>query len=322
MSQQVHNQEKLRVELADLIDKVCTNYEGSLQYWKSENNLPQYDAGEIEKHDFETLYDGSELKTQIDKIAKLSRILEFKNIDGTNQEFESRMENAFAELEMHPHDDPSVHIEQRETEHPCNEFDRNVITYSSQEWREFVERVYALGKIRSNASGSSHLHVSLKTQSMYSSLTNKRFFDTFCNFMYVFGKMYKTTNAEFFNRLCGNGQGGSSSSYWCKSVYDNNATRQGIATRGKITGVLRYRYVNYCYGLHSTVEIRGLPHFKKCSTMQDFDSVVFAFIETWVDKFEKEGLEILGENAKIKLHAKRKQEVRDESFTQMTETVL
>jgi len=326
MSQQIHNQETVRTEISEIMEYITTEFEGALDYWKTQNNNPEnyFNTG-LEKFDFETLHsEGSELKQKVDRLVILIGQLEFKNIFATNQEFEGRMEHDFANSFMNPHSDPSVYVDRRDGEHSENEFDRNRLTKSVKDWREFLTQVYTNGNLRSNKSGSSHLHVSVKTDAMYSTLTNKAFFDTLCNFLYVFGKMYKTTNAEFYNRLCGNGEH-DNGSYWCFSQYDESAVRAGIRQANKIGGrsaedghPLRYRYVNYPYALHGTVEIRGLPHFKSEKLCTDMDCAIFAFIETWVDKVQKET-----KMPKVRLHSAPTKQRTDRSFsTETTEMII
>ena len=327
MSQQIQNQQTIRAEIAEIIESITLDYEGALDYWKTEHGNPyNYTNEGIDKYDFETMHsEGSELKEKTDRLVQLAKVLEFKNIDGTNQEFEGRVLSQFARDEMNPHRDGSVNVPQEEGDHSANEFDRNQITYDADDWRQFVKRVYELGSLHSNNTGSSHLHMSVKTQSMYSTMTNKLFFDTLCNFLYVFGKMYKTTNTEFYNRLCGIAPNHSDgSSYWCKSKFDEESCREGIEADYKISGSgddghhRRYRYVNYCHGLHSTIEIRGLPHFKSCKTMTDFDNVIFAFVETLIDRFFEENQSL----KKIKLHAAKKQIRVDRSYADIQEYVI
>ena len=288
--QQKVNQ-KIRKELVEIMNWINNKYPNALSQWKKDNGNPEnYNSDGIDFYDFHTIYETKgELKKKIDRFVVLANALEtqdFEYIDMTNQEFEGRVEHQFAQAHCDISEDSSVHVEQQDGEHSSNEFTKINPCKSMKELKKWIKEIHEAGEYRGNSSCGLHLHMSFKSDTIYSSTTNKEFFENFVNFLYIFGRMYKTTNPEFFNRICGNGRH-DTSAYWCKSVYADDNVRETIRTREHYPSE-RYHYVNYPHAIHKTIEIRGLPYFRQMETIQNFNCVILAFVESYCrDYFEK-----------------------------------
>jgi len=119
------------------------------------------------------------------------------------------------------------------------------------ETRELTQWIRDNTPVRTNNTCGSHRHRSLKRMKYYSILMNKSFMEYLINRLRVWGnKVGVRKGSALFKRLDGD-------VHWCKAMYDGY---NQINTEGKED--CRYRTVNYCWKLHSTVEIRVLPAFQ------------------------------------------------------------
>jgi len=105
--------------------------------------------------------------------------------------------------------------------------------------------------VRTNTSCGAHRHRSFKNIKYYSILMDRQFNEYLITRLKAWGhKVGVREGSALFRRL--NGE-----VHWCKKEYDGY---QQISTSSKED--CRYRIVNYCWKLHTTVEIRVLPAFQ------------------------------------------------------------
>jgi hypothetical protein len=94
--------------------------------------------------------------------------------------------------------------------------------------------------------------MSTPTLGAYEALMNQRYHDFLINSLKLWGSKNKVqTNHSFWRRLSGG-------EYYCRGLF--RPDEQVVLTS---KGQARYSQVNYCYGLHRTVEVRVLPMFKQ-----------------------------------------------------------
>ena len=276
-------------EIVEIILYIDEKYGNALEDWKIDNGNPSGyipRGSSVEKYDFVGQYENrGELKQKIDRFVELSKQLsenDFKYIDRTNQEFEGGVRQEFTSQACESCHDSSVD-EIFTDDNGHNEHTRNTPARSMKEIEDFILGMYEDGEYHGNDSCGAHLHMSFKSQAIYSTMTNEKFFHAFTNFMFVFGRMYKTTSNAFFTRLVGNGSH-NQPSHWSLSQFSEHAISQGLTSSRKYDND-RYRYVNYPYAIHKTIEIRGLPFFKEAKTTIAFDYAIFAFVEAWNEEF-------------------------------------
>ena len=99
-----------------------------------------------------------------------------------------------------------------------------------------------------------HLHMSFRSLVSYGALCEDEFWPFLSGRLEVWGERANIKNPEFWARLRGENNYCSNS---CKGPYRRQQTR--ATDRGDV----RYAPVNYCWGLHKTVEVRVLPMFKR-----------------------------------------------------------
>lgn len=119
-----------------------------------------------------------------------------------------------------------------------------------------------------NHTAGIHVHVSTHLPMHYARLMDPKFFAYFTAAMQDWGKkMNIIPKHPFWDRLAGKNQ-------YCKKDFipDEQVT-------AKSKGSNRYTQLNYCYGLHSTVECRLLPTFK-------MPNIAVSAIMKVVDTFE------------------------------------
>lgn len=96
-----------------------------------------------------------------------------------------------------------------------------------------------------------HVHISFPTVGAYEAVMNQRYHDFLIKSLAYWGRKNSVIkNHSFWRRLSG-------SEYYCRGIY---RPEEQIMETGK--GASRYSQVNYCYGLHRTMEVRVLPMFK------------------------------------------------------------
>lgn len=115
-----------------------------------------------------------------------------------------------------------------------------------------------------------HVHFSFPTPMIYSAFVDARFQSWLLQGLLEWGKKQDLSFSPFYERLAGGNR-------YCRgSLYE--PTSQLIArTR---TGV-RYAAVNYCYTMHSTMEIRVLPMFPSISAAQASILELIRLVNVW-----------------------------------------
>lgn len=103
-----------------------------------------------------------------------------------------------------------------------------------------------------------HVHLSFPTPGHYSAIMSPRFENFLHRRLMLYGKRKNfSPDGQFFQRLTGRNT-------YCKTRYtDRNAMTQARST---YKGGERYAFLNYCHGLHGTVELRALPAFLRVNS--------------------------------------------------------
>lgn len=109
-----------------------------------------------------------------------------------------------------------------------------------------------------NDSAGTHLHVSLKTNSMYACLLTPAFQRVLMDKYTEYNEMFKDSDPETYARFKARLAGGNR---YCKKGY-KGLTQITMDSRGSE----RYHQLNYCFRLHGTMEIRVLP----CTANKEF----------------------------------------------------
>lgn len=122
-----------------------------------------------------------------------------------------------------------------------------------------------------HASCGFHIHVSLKSDHLYASLMDERFYNFFLTRMDLFGRTMNITNQQFWSRLRGENR-------FCNRRWA--AERQAEQTQKT---EVRYAHWNFCYLQHGTAECRMLPTFRKVDTAVASLKEVLGCVEDWLD---------------------------------------
>lgn len=100
-----------------------------------------------------------------------------------------------------------------------------------------------------------HVHLSFPTAGHYSAIMSPRFESFLHRRLMLYGKRKNfSPDGQFFQRLSGRNT-------YCKTRYTDE--RAMIQARATYKGGERYAFLNYCHGLHGTVELRALPAFTR-----------------------------------------------------------
>ena len=122
-----------------------------------------------------------------------------------------------------------------------------------------------------NSTCGLHVHVSFKNNRAYATLMEPEFYEKFLEFWNAWGtRKAIIPETPFWRRLRGDNR-------FCKKLFrpDEQAALKEKAS-------LRYCHINYCHGLHKTVEFRMLPMFKKASLALDAIADLLDFIENYL----------------------------------------
>lgn len=136
--------------------------------------------------------------------------------------------------------------------------------------------------VKTNPSCGGHLHVSFNTDmSLYSKLIVPEFTDELIKHLHKFGVENKVNpNSSLFKRLKGG----------CDyALISYNPEHQLFSTE---KGSSRYTAVNYCWGLHRTIEIRVLPAFQKKYLYINMLKSIDEFIDRFLESKEHESQDI------------------------------
>jgi len=129
--------------------------------------------------------------------------------------------------------------------------------------------------IESNNSCGGHRHFSfISNVRAQSILLNRKFNDRWLpHFLTMWGKEANVNaGSAFWKRLDGD-------VHWCKQPW--NGIRQIMA--GSTKDDCRYNRVNYCFGLHGTMEIRVLPEFQKFDLMRSSTIALAHIVDEFVE---------------------------------------
>lgn len=118
-----------------------------------------------------------------------------------------------------------------------------------------------------------HIHVSFKNISLYSKLMEPDFFAYFLKAIEKWAVKTDCQNQWFWNRLRGENQ-------FCKKIFTPEVQVK-FKTKPDCSAT-RYSILNYCYGIHKTIECRLLPTFpNKDVAISAFQAVIEIF-ETYL----------------------------------------
>jgi len=132
-----------------------------------------------------------------------------------------------------------------------------------------------------NKSCGTHVHISTRKVKDYMRLMEKEFFDYFINSMTAWGNEMKLPSGHlFWNRLEGGNQ-------YCHKKFDPEGQ---VNQKGKAGN--RYTQLNFCYGLHGTLECRLFPGFDDAqlciNAVKAFVNCVESFLRDTPDKLNLE----------------------------------
>ena len=105
-----------------------------------------------------------------------------------------------------------------------------------------------------NSSCGMHVHISVSSKLRYAHLMDKCFVRYVLKRFQQWGKSHTIKSGAFWSRLRGGNE-------YCQRPKELYIPDEQVRAKAKGRAP-RYSVVNYCYGLHKTVELRLLPMFK------------------------------------------------------------
>lgn len=123
---------------------------------------------------------------------------------------------------------------------------------------------------KANETCGMHVHFSLKHNSDYARLMDKKFHEFFVAWMTKFGERYPIKNRHYWERLKGNNR-------FCRK--EHKPYRQ-MFRREK--GDHRYTQLNYCHSMHGTIECRLFPVFKEREIAVSAFKSLITCVETYL----------------------------------------
>lgn len=136
-----------------------------------------------------------------------------------------------------------------------------------------------------------HVHTSYNEMRDYETLMERKFYDFFLARFAKWGKSYPIRNTAFWARLEGKNT-------YCRKVFE--PLKQAFIS---YKGVNRYTHLNYCWGLHGTLECRLFPMFKSSKTAQAAVCELVDLIETYLVMNRPHPLSIVSNFVPVKAHA-------------------
>ena len=115
-----------------------------------------------------------------------------------------------------------------------------------------------------------HVHTSYNDLRDYETLMERKFYDFFLARITHWGKSYPIKNRAFWTRLDGKNS-------YCRKTFV--PMEQALVNH---KGGPRYSLLNYCWGLHGTLECRLFPMFKSSKTAQAAVCELVDLIETYL----------------------------------------
>ena len=138
---------------------------------------------------------------------------------------------------------------------------------------ELAEWGYKHCPTHANDSAGTHIHVSLKSKSMYACLLTPSFQKVLMAEYSRYNDLFIESDPDTYNRfkirLAGTNR-------YCKKGY-KGLSQVTMTTRGSE----RYHQVNYCFKLHGTMEIRVLP----CTDNKDFIKGIILLTRDVIEDF-------------------------------------
>ncbi len=119
-----------------------------------------------------------------------------------------------------------------------------------------------------------HIHLSYHSINSYNQLMSNDFYAQFLKDMEKWGKNYPCTNEQFWDRL-------NNKNTFCKKQFIPE--KQIVMKQKKNSDPTRYTHLNFCYGIHKTLECRLFPTFisskTACSALEAFVDCVENYLE-------------------------------------------
>lgn len=118
-----------------------------------------------------------------------------------------------------------------------------------------------------------HIHFSLKNLLFYSQLMSEQFYlNYFLKEIKRWGEEYPCTNKNFWNRL-------EDGNIFCRKKFTPD-----VQVQLTIKNDVRYTHLNFCYGLHKTIECRLFPMFLEYQTGRSAVEVLLNCIEKYLNE--------------------------------------
>ena len=270
-------------ELMSIINYVNAEYGECLDYARHSSTFEDLDK---------LFKEGSELKDKIRRFITISRDFTQHRIFAYNQELERvglthSIDDGESITEYANYNTDSSICCRCDTDERAYEITGLSPFEEKEDLIEWLRTVHHKFALRGNRTCGSHLHVSFMNNSDYHAICSKDFFDSICNFMYVFGKMYKIRNEQFYKRLTG---ADTDAHYYAKTTYNNSDFEFMLKQthRDNHYPSQRYHAINPVITYHGTVDIRAIPNFTNVETLINFDLALLAFIEAWVTEWYDE----------------------------------
>jgi hypothetical protein len=146
-----------------------------------------------------------------------------------------------------------------------------------------------------------HIHISLKKPLYYMLLTRKQFlFDLMDDIMTEAKKLELKEDHYLYQRLSGRNP-------FCTFNFDAS-TQIGVVEK-RIGMRTRYGVINYCHGLHKTMEFRGYPTFKNKDHAVRFTNVYLKKVEDYLGEVMKRNwaqrISLKEENGVVKINRRK-----------------
>jgi hypothetical protein len=144
------------------------------------------------------------------------------------------------------------------------------------EWEKWLKKYWPA---EANNTCGYHIHISLKRPLYYMLLTRKSFlYSLMDDIMTKAKKMELPDDHYLYQRLSGRNP-------FCAFNFDPSTQIDVVEKR--IGMRARYGVINYCHGLHKTMEFRGYPTFRDAKTAITFTNIFLRRVELYLDEVTK-----------------------------------
>lgn len=154
-----------------------------------------------------------------------------------------------------------------------------ILTWEKDDWQKWLTDHWpdADAKHRTNRTCGFHIHTSFHSMKDYMLLSQKSFLYELRTLFMETGKSMKIHNKHvFWERMEGLNR-------FCPLEFDT--TKQMNLVRGNHHGRNeRYGWLNFCWGVYQTIELRSLPTFRDLKLGLKFSGVYFDFIDSFLDR--------------------------------------